>query len=283
MQQALKQIDSTPAAKAAPVPPRIEFRAVSKRYGSAGKADSVLAIDGLQLSIAPGEIVSVLGPTGCGKSSALNLIAGFETPSSGAVLVDSRPVTGPGLDRAVVFQQPALFPWLRVIDNVTLGLKCRGAKPADYLDRAHQLLARVGLAHAARRYPYQLSGGMRQRVQIARALLGQPDILLMDEPFGALDYQTRLAMQELLLDLWSEFRPTVLFITHDVGEAVFVADRVVVLGRPGRVKHEVTVPAPKPRDRSFLTKPLFVELQAQLLDAVQREARLGLVSQVPNA
>ena len=282
MYQALKHIDIAPAAQHAPATPRVEFRAVSKRYGTAGKADAVLAIEGLQLAIAPGEIVSVLGPTGCGKSSALNLIAGFETATSGEVLVDGRPVTGPGMDRAVVFQQPALFPWLRVIDNVTLGLKCRGAKPADYLDRAHQLLARVGLANAARRYPYQLSGGMRQRVQIARALIAQPDILLMDEPFGALDYQTRLVMQELLLDLWSEFRPTVLFITHDVGEAVFISDRVVVLGRPGRVKLDVAVPAPKPRDRSFFTNPLFIELQAQLLDAVQREARLGLVSQFPN-
>ena len=252
--------------------PRIQFRQAGKTYAAHGGQPPVQALASLSLDIAPGEIVALLGPTGCGKSTALNLVAGFESPTEGTVRVDGHAVDGPGPDRAVVFQHTALFPWLSVFDNVTLGVKSRGDDPAAYAPRARHLLQRVGLDRFEKHYPYQLSGGMQQRVQIARALLSQPEILLMDEPFGALDHQTRLLMQELLLDLWAEHRPTVLFITHDIGEAIFVADRVVVMGRrPGRVKLEVHVDTPKPRTPAFLATPEFIDLQARLLQALREE------------
>ena len=216
----------------------------------------------------------MLGPTGCGKSSALNLIAGFETPTSGSVFVDEKLVYSPGPDRAVVFQQASLFPWLSVFENVTLGVKCRGMDKEEYTPRAQHLLQEVGLAGFERHYPYQLSGGMQQRVQIARALISTPKVLLMDEPFGALDYQTRIFMQELLLRLWVEYKPTVFFITHDVSEAIFISDRVLVMSRrPGRVKLTVNIQTPKPRTADFLSAPEFVQLQRELLHAVQEEVQ----------
>jgi NitT/TauT family transport system ATP-binding protein len=250
--------------------PKISFQGAQKLY--AGKGVSTLALDSFSLDIMPTEVISIVGPTGCGKSTALNLLAGFETPSSGAVAVDGKVVNGPGSDRGVVFQQPSLFPWFSVLDNVVLGVKSRGVPKADYGPRAINLLAEVGLKGFENHYPYQLSGGMQQRVQIARALIGEPDILLMDEPFGALDYQTRLLMQKLLLRLWEHFKPTILFITHDVGEAVFISDRVIAMTRrPGRVKRDVRVTAPKPRDYEFLGSPEFTELEHELVLAVQSE------------
>ena len=254
---------------------KIAFQGVSKLYRSGGGAkNQTLALDRLDVDIKVAEIVTMLGPTGCGKSSTLNLIAGFEEPSTGAVVLDGRPITGPGPDRAVVFQQPSLFPWLNVFDNVTLGVKCRGVPRETYAERAAHLLQEVGLAGFARHYPYQLSGGMQQRVQIARALISEPKVLLLDEPFGALDSQTRILMQELLLELWLEYQPTIFFITHDVSEAIFVADRVLVMSRrPGRVKLSVGVKADKPRHADFLSTPEFVELQRELLHAVQEEVK----------
>ena len=250
--------------------PKVSFQGAQKLYTGTGV--STLALDFFDLNIMPTEIISIVGPTGCGKSTALNLLAGFETPSSGAVAVDGKVVSGPGSDRGVVFQQPSLFPWFSVFDNVVLGVKSRGVPRADYKPRATNLLAEVGLTGFENHYPYQLSGGMQQRVQIARALIGEPDILLMDEPFGALDYQTRLLMQKLLLRLWEHFKPTILFITHDVGEAVFISDRVIAMTRrPGRVKRDVRVTAPKPRDYEFLSSPEFVALEHELLLAVQSE------------
>jgi NitT/TauT family transport system ATP-binding protein len=229
--------------------PKISFQAAQKLY--AGRAASTLALDSFNLDIMPTEVISIVGPTGCGKSTALNLLAGFETPSSGAVAVDGNVVNGPGSDRGVVFQQPSLFPWFSVFDNVVLGVKSRGVPKADYQPRAMGLLAEVGLKGFENHYPYQLSGGMQQRVQIARALIGEPDILLMDEPFGALDYQTRLLMQKLLLRLW---------------------DRVIAMTRrPGRVKRDVRIKAPKPRDYDFLSSPEFIEHEHELVLAVQGE------------
>ena len=252
---------------------KIAFSGVQKRYDvKHANGGSTLAIDCLDLEIRETEIVSIVGPTGCGKSSALNLVAGFEQPSSGRVTLDGTPVTGPGGTRAVVFQQSSLFPWLTVLDNVTLGLKCRGIAREEYEPSALQLLEEVGLAGFERHYPYQLSGGMQQRTQIARALIGQPEILLMDEPFGALDYQTRLLMQKLLLKLWERFKPTILFITHDVGEAIFISDRVAVMtNRPGRLKSVVQVHAPKPRDYEYLASAEFTSLEHDLILAVQSE------------
>jgi NitT/TauT family transport system ATP-binding protein len=250
--------------------PKISFRNVRKFYAS--RRGSTLALDSFQLNIAPTEIVSIIGPTGCGKSTAMNILAGFEQSSSGPVVVDGQPISAPGSDRGVVFQQPSLFPWLSVLSNVVLGVKYRGTPRDEYIPRALRLLNEVGLKGFENHYPYQLSGGMQQRVQIARALITEPAILLMDEPFGALDYQTRLLMQKLLLRLWEQFRPTILFITHDVGEAIFISDRVIAMTRrPGRVKCEVLVSTPKPRDYDFLSSPAFTTLERKLLTAVQSE------------
>jgi NitT/TauT family transport system ATP-binding protein len=260
-----------------PASSEISFRNLTKRFtGARGSATETLALESFNLAIAGSEIFSIVGPTGCGKSTALNLIAGFEAPTSGQVLVEGKEVHEPDMDRAVVFQHPSLFPWLTVLENVTLGLKCHGVQASEYTEKAHKLLAAVGLKDFESHYPYQLSGGMQQRVQIARALIGAPKVLLMDEPFGALDYQTRLLMQRLLLDLWKEFRPTIFFITHDVSEAIFISDHVVVMTRrPGRVKLMVEVKEPKPRSYSFLGSPEFVRLQSTLLEAVQEEVALG--------
>ncbi|MGQ0652268.1 MAG: ABC transporter ATP-binding protein [Betaproteobacteria bacterium] len=250
--------------------PKISFAGVRKVY--AGKSGETLALDAFSLDLAPAEIVSIVGPTGCGKSTALNLVAGFERQSAGSVRVDGEAVSRPGSNRGVDFQQQSLFPWLTVLANVVLGVKCRGGARDEYEPRALRLLEEVGLNGFERHYPYQLSGGMQQRVQIARALINEPDILLMDEPFGALDYQTRLQMQKLLLRLWARFRPTILFITHDVGEAIFISDRVIAMTRrPGRVKREVHAHTPKPRDYEFLGSPEFTQLEHQLIRSVQSE------------
>jgi NitT/TauT family transport system ATP-binding protein len=266
---------------AAEPPVKIAFRGVSKLYGGNRQKNRTLALDCLDVDIKAAEVVTVLGPTGCGKSSTLNLIAGFERPSTGALTLDCRPIDGPGPDRAVVFQQPSLFPWLNVFDNVTLGVKCRGVPRETYSGKAMHLLQEVGLGGFERHYPYQLSGGMQQRVHIARALISEPKVLLLDEPFGALDYQTRIQMQELLLQLWQEYKPTIFFITHDVSEAIFVADRVLVMSRrPGRVKLSVEVKAQKPRHADFLGTPEFIELQRELLGCVQEEVHAAKASRL---
>ena len=268
--------EGTKAGDATASRPKIAFVGVQKRYPGKGKNEGTLALDSFNFELAPAEIVSIVGPTGCGKSTAMNVLAGFESPSSGSVSVDGQVVTAPGSNRGVVFQQPSLFPWLNVLSNVVLGVKCRGADPKEYEPRALRLLDEVGLKGFERHYPYQLSGGMQQRVQIARALINEPDILLMDEPFGALDYQTRLLMQKLLLRLWAHFRPTILFITHDVGEAIFISDRVIAMTRrPGRVKLVVQVHAPKPRDYEFLGSPEFTRLEQDLVLAVQSEVEVS--------
>lgn len=256
---------------------KILFDDVSKVYPAVKKStEPVEALRTLRLEIRESEIFSIVGPTGCGKSTALNLIAGFEFPTAGELSIDGEPVTGPGPERAVVFQHASLFPWLHVIDNITLGVKCRGIPRDEYLPRAHELLRAVGLVGFEKSFPYQLSGGMQQRVQIARALIGSPRVLLMDEPFGALDFQTRILMQQLLLQLWDEFRPTIFFITHDVAEAVFISDRVGVMSRrPGRIKKLVEVPMPKPRTLDMLTDPQFTRLEHEVLASVQEEFGTG--------
>jgi NitT/TauT family transport system ATP-binding protein len=252
----------------------IVFRGVTKRYaGANGAAGSTLALDHFDLEISRSEIFCIVGPTGCGKSTALNIVAGFEEATDGEVVVGGIPVSEPGMDRAVVFQHPSLFPWLNVMNNVTAGLKCRGVSRDERERRGHHLLQKVGLSGFEHHYPYQLSGGMQQRVQIARALISEPRVLLMDEPFGALDYQTRLMMQKLLLELWQQFKPTIFFITHDVAEAIYISDHVVVMtGRPGKVMMKAEVTEPKPRPYSFISSPEFVSLQANLIDAVQTAA-----------
>jgi NitT/TauT family transport system ATP-binding protein len=226
----------------------------------------VVALEGIDLTVSPGEFVALLGPSGCGKSTLLNLIAGFETPTDGHITVFGAPPGKPGPDRAVVFQEPALFPWLRVWDNVTFSPRIAGKPRADYEADARRFLDIVGLTGFERHYPDQLSGGMKQRVGLARCLLMQPRLFLMDEPFGALDAQTRLAMQELLLHVWDTMKRTVVFITHDIDEAIFLADTVYVMSaRPGRIRRRIAVDLPRPRDVEMMADAGFNALKREIL------------------
>jgi NitT/TauT family transport system ATP-binding protein len=222
------------------------IRNLSKTYFDPYAGMNVTAVHDVSLELKQGEFVSIVGPSGCGKTTILNMIAGFLPLSGGEILLDGRPVKGPGPDRGVVFQSFALFPWRTVLDNVAFGPKMRGVRKADREKIAREYLALAKLSEAADRYPNELSGGMQQRVGVVRALANEPDILLMDEPFASVDAQTRMTLQEELTRIWQEKRPTVLFITHDVGEAVFLANRVVVLSK-GRVLDEIAVDLPRPR------------------------------------
>lgn len=206
------------------------------------------ALENINFIIEPSQVVSIIGPSGCGKSTLLRMAAGFDKPSTGGIFLDGDKVESPGVDRGVVFQSPQLYPWLSVFSNVVIGPKKRGIKRTQYTKDAKRYIEAVGLEGFETHYPHQLSGGMRQRLQIARVLINEPSILLMDEPFGALDYQTRLEMQRLLLDLSLQYRPTVLFITHDVDEAVFISDRIHVMDTgPGRIIDTIDVTLPYPR------------------------------------
>lgn len=231
-----------------------------------------VALEGFDLRVAEHEVACIVGPSGCGKTTLLNMIAGFEKPSTGQLTVRGVPVTGPSPERSVVFQQPALFPWLTVWDNVIMGPKLRGAEPAALHEKARQVLDSVGLAGFNDHYPYQLSGGMRQRVQIARVLVASPDVILMDEPFGALDAQTRVVMHEVVLKVWAEYKPTLFFITHDVEEALILADRIYVMTRrPGRIKATIEVPFPRPRNYTLIGDPAFAALRAQVVGMLREE------------
>ncbi len=253
-------------------PPKIAVERVTRRFGAPSDPKATTALLGVDLSVGAQEIVCLVGPSGCGKTTLLNIVAGFDHVSEGRILVDGRPVDRIGPDRAVVFQSPALFPWRTVFDNVVFGARHRRLRPEDYEPRARHLLDAIGLAGFDAHYPYQLSVGMRQRVQIARALLLSPDVILMDEPFGALDFQTRLTMQELLHTIWTEFRPTILFITHDIDEAVFLGDRVAVMSpRPGRIVEDLPVPFPKPRRYELTGSAPFHQLRDRVLHLIRRQ------------
>ena len=257
-------MSAAPSLAGAPAPAAIELRGVDIHFGD-GKT-AVRAVSALDLDVAAGEFVSVLGPSGCGKSTLIGAIAGFTPISAGELRVDGRAVFAPGPDRGVVFQHHTLFPWKTVQQNVEFGLKMRGAGARERRETALAMLESVGLSDFARHYPWQLSGGMQQRVSLARVLVNRPRVTLMDEPFCALDAQTRLSMQELLLELWHEFHITVVFVTHDVDEAIFLSDRIVVLSeRPGRVKAELAVELPRPRSRDLLTSAEFMQLKRDAL------------------
>ena len=229
----------------------------------------VTAIRDISLTVDAGDFVSVVGPSGCGKTTMLNTIAGFLAPTAGRIRVDDRVVSGPGPDRGVVFQSFALFPWRTVLDNVAFGPKMRGVPKAKRHEIAREYLALAGLSHAAERYPNELSGGMQQRVGVVRALANEPDVLLMDEPFAAVDAQTRMTLQEELTRIWGERRPTVLFITHDVNEAVFLANRVVVLSQ-GSVLDDIAIDLPRPRAWDALIEDAaFKSLAARVLQQVR--------------
>ena len=229
-------------------------------------AQAFEAVQDVSLTVQPGEFVCLLGPSGCGKSTLLGALAGHLRPSRGTITVDGRAIDGPHAERGLVFQHHTLFPWRKVVDNVAFGLKMQGVARAERRRRALELLAMVGLEAFAEHYPAQLSGGMKQRVEIARVLINHPRVMLMDEPFGALDAQTRLMMQQLLLDLWARIRTTIVFITHDIDEALFLADRVLVMSpRPGRIIEQIAVPFPRPRDASLVTSPEFTALKRRCL------------------
>jgi ABC-type nitrate/sulfonate/bicarbonate transport system ATPase subunit len=225
------------------------------------------------LAIADNDFITVLGPSGCGKSTLLRIVAGLDGPTAGRVLLDGAPVVGPGADRGMVFQSYTLFPWLTVRQNICFGLRERGMAPSRQDEIAAHYIGKVGLAGFEHHYPKMLSGGMQQRTAIARALANAPKILLLDEPFGALDNQTRGLMQELLLSIWEAERKTVLFVTHDIEEAIFMANRVVVMtARPGRIKADVPVALPHPRHYTLKTTPEFSALKARLTEDIRVEA-----------
>jgi len=264
---------------------KLVFDAVCKNFGT--EQAPLMAVDQLDFDVARGEFLCIVGPSGCGKTTVLNMIAGLEHPSGGSVLKDGSPITGPGADRGVMFQDYALFPWLTVRGNIDFGLRHgphgRGLARAEREARVARCLALVGLDRAAEKYPHQLSGGMRQRCALARLLAGEPDVLLMDEPLAALDAQTRVILQAELLRIWGEEQPqterrTVVFITHAIEEAVFLADRVLVMGNnPGRVIAVIPVDLPRPRDESIRGNPRFVELSRQIWGLI-RDAALQAIA-----
>ena len=234
------------------------------------------ALEPTTIAVGDNDFVAILGPSGCGKSTLLRLVAGLDTPTTGRVLLDGRPVTAPGPDRGMVFQSYTLFPWLTVADNVAFGLREKGVPVPERTRIVGEWLTRVGLTAFAQHHPKQLSGGMQQRTAIARALANDPAILLLDEPFGALDNQTRALMQELLLGIWERDRKTVLFVTHDIEEAIFLASRVVVMtARPGRIKADVKVTLPYPRHYTIKTSLEFSALKARLTEDIRVEAVLA--------
>jgi len=247
----------------------LTIRHLSKTYFDPYAGAHVEALRDISMTVKQGEFVCVVGPSGCGKTSLLNLIAGFMPASGGEILIDDKPVNGPGPDRGVVFQSFALFPWKTVLQNVGFGPRMRGLPRAECDRIAREFLAIAGLEHAAQRYPNELSGGMQQRVGVVRALANRPDVLLMDEPFASVDAQTRMSLQEELTRIWQSRRPTILFITHDVSEAVFLADRVVVLSQ-GRVLDDIAIDVQRPRVwGELLDDPRFKALNALVLQKVR--------------
>ncbi len=262
---------------------RVDIASLALELGS--DSDRFEALSDLSFSVEPGEFVCILGPSGCGKSTLLGALAGHLRHSRGTLLVDGAPVSGPSPERGMVFQHHTLLPWRNVLDNVAFGLKMRGVGRCERERQAREILELVGLGEFTRRWPNQLSGGMQQRVEIARVLVNRPRLLLMDEPFGALDAQTRMYMQELLLHIWERIRTTVVFITHDIDEALFLADRVLVMSsRPGRILEELPIDFARPRDTGVVTSPEFARLKRHCLEllrhdngrAMQRLSPLGV-------
>jgi NitT/TauT family transport system ATP-binding protein len=250
----------------------LDVRELSKRFAT--PQGEHVALERVSFQTHRREFVCVIGPSGCGKSTLIRILAGLERQTGGSVLVDGKPADGPGADRGMVFQGYTLFPWLTVKKNVMFGLKMNGLGRTQAEREALQWLDLVGLTKFADHYPHQLSGGMKQRVAIARALANRPRILLMDEPFGALDAQTRAKMQTHLLDIWRNVDVTVLFITHDLDEAIFLADRILVLkANPGEVQELIEVPVPRPRDYSQVTSPEFVATKARLESLIHPPAQ----------
>lgn len=238
-----------------------------------GPQGQVFAVDRASLQVARGQFICILGPTGCGKSTLLNAIAGFVWPFEGEVKVAGAEVKGPGPDRGMVFQQPLLFPWKTVRANIAYGPRMAGRAAPEVAVTTDRLIELVGLTRFADSYPHMLSGGMQQRVAIARALAIEPRVLLMDEPFGALDAQTRIMMQENLLELWAQVKATVIFVTHDIDEAIFLADRVIIMGAGGRILRDLPIDLPRPRDSAVALSPAFTQVKAECFALIREESR----------
>ncbi len=253
--------------------PKLQVRGLTMTFRTR-RGGQVVAVDNLSLDVGDREFISIVGPSGCGKSTLLRVVAGLVRPASGDVLLNGRPITGPGADRGMVFQSYTLFPWLTVAGNVEYGLRLKKLPAAERTSRAREYIEMVGLKGFERSYPKELSGGMMQRVAIARALANDPDVLLMDEPFGALDAQTRAIMQELLVNLWQRTPKTILFVTHDIDEALFISDRVYIMtARPGRIKQTLTVKLPRPRVvEDIISDPQFIEHKSAVLAAIKEES-----------
>jgi NitT/TauT family transport system ATP-binding protein len=249
---------------------------VSRVFPGMRRGPATRALEPTTLEIPHNDFVTILGPSGCGKSTLLRLVAGLDRPTAGRIVLNGKPVVEPGPDRGMVFQSYTLFPWLTVADNIAFGLREKGVGRDRRSEAVRAWVERIGLTGFEHHYPKQLSGGMQQRTAIARALANDPEILLLDEPFGALDNQTRGLMQELLLDIWERARKTVLFVTHDIEEAIFLGSRVVVMtARPGRIKAEVAIDLPHPRHYTVKTSPEFSALKARLTEEIRAEAVLA--------
>lgn len=232
---------------------------------------SVTAVEGVSFTVSGSEFVSLLGPSGCGKSSIINAVAGFLAPAAGEILLEDAPVDGPGLERGVVFQDRALFPWMTVEKNLRFGLHSRGIHNREQVRKTREILEVVGLGEWGSAYPHQLSGGMKQRVAIARALVVEPKLLLMDEPFGALDSPTRSRLHQFLLELWRAQRITILFVTHNVDEAIFLSNRLLILSsRPGRVSAEIEINLPPLRTPELIGSLQFAHLKARVLSILEQ-------------
>jgi NitT/TauT family transport system ATP-binding protein len=253
---------------------KLEALDICMEYLQARTGKRMLAIDRLNLVIENGSFVSLVGPSGCGKTTFLKIVDGLLAPTSGQLLLDGSSITEPGRERAVVFQDSSLFPWFTVVRNVAYGLECQGVKPADARERVQPFIKMVGLEGFENHYPYELSGGMQQRANLARALAVDPELLLMDEPFASLDAQTRELMQEELLGIWRQSQKTVLFITHAISEAVYLSDRVLVMGpRPGRVIEDLHIDIPRPRPLKVKRTPQFLDYEDRVWSLIEAQVK----------
>jgi ABC-type nitrate/sulfonate/bicarbonate transport system ATPase subunit len=251
---------------------RVAIEDVSRTFAGRGRQPETVALLRTSLEVADNDFITILGPSGCGKSTLLRIVAGLDFATTGRVTVDGTVVTGPGAERGMVFQSYTLFPWLNVRENICFGLREKGMPAVQQREVSDYFISQVGLTGFDAHYPRMLSGGMQQRTALARALANDPKVLLMDEPFGALDHQTRELMQELLLSIWEKHNKTVLFVTHDIDEAIFMANRVVVMSaRPGRIKHEERIDFPHPRDYRLKTDRRFTEHKARLTEEIRVE------------
>jgi len=251
---------------------------VSMVYEKEGE-ERLVALEGLDFTVDKGKVTVLMGPTGCGKTVLINLIAGYEEPSTGRVFLDGKPVREPGCDRLVVFQESALFPWMTVHQNVTFGCQVQGMSEKEMNEKAKVILKKVGLHEFQEKYPSQLSGGMQRRAELARALINDPKIMLMDEPFRGLDAMTRQLMQEFFVQLYEEEGRTNLFITHEIDEAIFLADRLAIMTfQPGKIKAVLDVNLPRPRQFKVMATPEFMKIRAEALDLLYEESSKALAA-----